>query len=148
MKDRRTYVCPYRYFWKTYVFVFFNFSFLRTASFFSWPVSWVIFSIHLCKKIISRFKRLYLGNRSRYRAETGPMRLDLKNTISIGGLANGKIVILAVLVQGLSKDDIFWRFLKGVLTLEAHISETVWATDLGFIPLDSAWKILFSQVVK
>ena len=36
----------------------------------------------------------------------------------------------------------FWLFFEGVSTLKAHISETVWATDLGLIPLDSAWIIL------
>ena len=63
---------------------------------------------------IIRFKRLYLRNCLRYRPETGPIGLDLKNTIFIGGLANGKSVILAVLVQWVPKNKIFFRrFLKG-----------------------------------
>ena len=89
------------------------------------------------------FGSLYLGNRLSYRLLVGPNGSGLKNTFSLGHLPRLKNVILALMVLWLMKKVIFWLFFKGVLTSEAYISETVWATDFGLVPMAPARKILF-----
>ena len=53
------------------------------------------------------------------RPETGLIGLGLKNTFFIGCKTNSKIVFLAMLVLAVTKNDIFWRFLKGGANFES-----------------------------
>ena len=40
----------------------------------------------------------------------------------------------------------FLLFFKGVSTLEAYISETIWATDFWLVSMATAWKVFFYKL--